>query len=259
MSKFSELQQQFQRYLLDENLDFAHQIVETPIVSKTTRLNIYKNAYRLRLQEALTASYPALKIHLGEKRFTNLCLKYIEKSPSNYRSIRWFGDQLPAFLKTHNTYKKIPVLFELANWEWINTLVFDAQNSAKIDLADMAAIAPEKWAEVKFKLQSAARCVNFKWNAVEIWQSITEQKPAIQAAKSAKIKPWLIWRNDLTCQYIALPDDEAYAINAVIQGQTFGEICVGLCDFVDETEAATRAAYFLKNWIVSGLITEIYF
>ncbi len=39
---------------------------------------------------------------------------------------------------------------------------------------------------------------------------------------------------DRTSQFVSLSLDEAWAIDAMINGANFGEICEGLCQWVDE-------------------------
>ena len=100
MSDLLRLQTNFQSYLLNSNEDFIDEVVGSNKASKITRLEVYKTAYYLRLQEALGESYPALRRHLGVQSFDALCIEYINVFPSCYRSIRWYGDQLSLFLKS---------------------------------------------------------------------------------------------------------------------------------------------------------------
>ena len=68
---------------------------------------------------------------------------------------------------------------------------------------------------------------------------------------------FVLWRNGLTSQFSSLSEDEAWAIDAMIKGLTFGELCEGLCQWVDEEEAGMHAASLLKGWIMMGFITAV--
>ncbi len=57
------------------------------------------------------------------------------------------ANQLPSFLKEH--YNQYPYLAELALFEWTLALVFDASDSALLQLADMQTIPPEAWIDLK--------------------------------------------------------------------------------------------------------------
>src|SRR5271169_6033809 len=94
------LESQFQNYLMHSNPEIVKHTDSTEKVPAEVRLDIYGNAYRSRLIEALTASYPILELYFGTDDFEELCLAYIAAHPSEYRSIRWFGDKMADFLSS---------------------------------------------------------------------------------------------------------------------------------------------------------------
>ena len=77
MRELRELQADFQNYLLQQNPCITFDIIGTTTVPVITRLNIYRDAYYLRLIEAFQQDYPALQALLGEKHFEQLCRNYI--------------------------------------------------------------------------------------------------------------------------------------------------------------------------------------
>lgn len=257
MKELTDLQNQFQAYLLNSDQQINSCIVSTEKVPTDVRLNIYGYAYRSRLLEALADSYPILHTYMGDEQFDELGSCYVDAYPSSYRSIRWFGDQLASFLKTHAHYSQWPYLAELAELEWTMTLSFDAADSQWVDLNIVSTIPPESWADMRLSVHPSAHLLNLSWNVTQLWQEMSDQKTPSQPIKSESPLSWIFWRKEWVTQFCSLPQDEAYALKAVLQGLTFGEICEGLCQWVDEQEAAMRAASLLKGWISSGLITGI--
>src|SRR5579871_4803975 len=148
MKSLLTLQNQFQEHLLHSQNDIFNQIVNTEKVSTDVRLSIYSHAYRSRLLEALALNYPSMQIYLGSEQFETLGNAYVDRYPSHFRSIRWFGDQLENFLREHAPYNEYPHLYELAKVEWIMTLVFDAANSDVFKLENLASIPPESWVDM---------------------------------------------------------------------------------------------------------------
>ena len=61
-------------------------------------LDIYRNAYRVRLIEALNETYPVLHAVLGDDDFATLGEEFVAAHPSVHRSIRWYGSELSDFL-----------------------------------------------------------------------------------------------------------------------------------------------------------------
>ena len=76
-------------------------------------------------------------------------------------------------------------------------------------------------------------------------------------SKNAIVEPWVLWRHAYLNRFYLLPEDEAWAMDAWLEGRPFGELCEGLCQWHAEEAVGPRAASLLKNWIQSGLVTEI--
>ena len=92
---------------------------------------------------------------------------------------------------------------------------------------------------------------------VDIWQSINDNVEDISPIANAYPVEWIFWRHNLINQFCSLPEDEAWAIDALLKGSTFGEICEGLCQWVDDEAAAMKAASLLKGWLSAGLIISV--
>jgi len=63
------------------------------------RLAIYHNAYYLRLMGVLEAEYPALKLALGDKLFSNFAQFYLQQNPSTSFTLYQLSANLPGFLR----------------------------------------------------------------------------------------------------------------------------------------------------------------
>jgi len=257
MNHLMNLQNKFQSYLITSDDDINTDIEDTKKISATTRLQIYSNAYRFRLIEALSSNYPILQRYLGDELFQELALFYMEAHPSTFRSIRWFGDQLENFLRQHDKYSEFPYLAELSSLEWHMTLTFDAPDREIIDLEAVMQVPPDDWATMRFALHPSVYILEFQWNVIQIWKNLSQDDHPPEPSKYDISIPYIFWRKDLINQYCSLPPDERYAIDSILKGHTFGEICEALCQWVEEQDAALRAASLLKGWINSGLISAI--
>ncbi|HSW93498.1 MAG TPA: DNA-binding domain-containing protein [Gammaproteobacteria bacterium] len=259
MTELVRLQQAFQDYLFQVDDAILQHIVDTETVSAKTRLFIYQNAYYLRLLEALSTSYPILQKQLGADGFEEIGYDYIRAYASTYRSIRWFGDRMADFLHEHATYQSMPYLSELTAFEWMLCSVFDAADAENISLEEMGSVAPDLWESMRFTPHPSLHELKLEWNVVSVWQSLSDNETPIEFVKSDSPVSWILWRKDLETHFCSLPEDEAWAIHAMLTGQSFGEICEGLCHWHDEDETPTHAASLLKGWIGAGLIIGIYF
>jgi hypothetical protein len=138
---------------------------------------------------------------------------------------------------------------------------FDAADAEPIGLEAFARIAPEEWAELRFEWHPSVQVLQLEWNVPEIWKAVTQgtvgDDPGESPDPCLEPSSWLIWRRDLQIYFRPLAPQEAVAIAASRAGQSFGELCVALCEHLDETESSRRAAGFLRGWVESGLISSI--
>ena len=71
-TRLRQLQRDLQNHLLGEPSPIADAIVDGPPLPTAARLGIYRNAYRVRLTEALDDTYPVLHALLGDEVFVAL-------------------------------------------------------------------------------------------------------------------------------------------------------------------------------------------
>ena len=270
MSRLPDIQGAFQRFLLTGDAEIAAHVVGTARVPVETRLGIYAGAYRARLVEALESSFPILAQLLGETDFHAVAEKYISAHQSPFFSIRYYGDRMAEFLAADVEYAKAPLLAELARWEWAMADAFDAADASPVGTDVFAQIAPQDWADLRFEWNPSVRVLELEWNVPEIWKAVTEGPGAAANSQAAdtldasavpdpRLEPasWLIWRRDLQIYFRELAPVEAAAVAVSRAGQSFGELCVALCEDVQEAEAPGHAAGFLRGWVEAGLIASI--
>lgn len=254
MNGLLDSQQRLQDYLL-RNAGAADELVTADArADAAERLGVYANAYRLRLLEVLGNDYPALRAVAGEEAFERLGRAYIESHPSDTPSVRWFGRHLPEFLRLSEP----GLLAEIAAFEWRKGEVFDAPEAEALEIAAVAAVPPESWPQMCLLLQPALRRLNLRWNAPALCQAQEAEQELPPAEQSEEVVHWLLWRDaELDIRWRSLGDDEAAALDAVVDGASFGEICELLCQWVEPEDAAMHAAGLLKRWIFDGLVTEL--
>jgi hypothetical protein len=256
MTALARLQSDFQDYLLRGSAAVEAQVVGTARVPVATRLGIYAGAYRSRLADALAHTFPALAKFVGERDFHTLASDYVLAHDSPFFSIRYYGDALPQFLASREDYAAVPVLAELAQWEWTMGSVFDAPDATALTHEALARIPPQQWAQLRFSWHPGVRHLALSWNAPQLWQALSsgaEQPPVSLAAVPVH---WLLWREELTTYFRSLPEAEAAALDAARSGWPFGEVCELLCEELGDSEAPAQAATLLRGWIAAGLIVS---
>lgn len=258
MAQLRDLQLRFQDYLVGGSEDIETDIIGTDNALAEHRLATYYNAYRIRLIECLAVDYSALEQYLGRESFENLALEYLRHYPSRHPSVRWFGQHLPEYLRTFYRGEEREFLQELASYEWAQTLVFDAANSASLfQLEDMAQVPPEAWPELTFRFKPAMLWLDLYWNVPLIEHAIDNGTEIPEKQRAAQPQRWIMWRRDLKTCWRSLEVHEAWAIEQAASGVSFGEICEGLLEWIDAEQLALVAAGFLKQWISDQMVTEV--
>ncbi len=252
------LQADFQGYLLDpERRAIAARVTGTAKVDADTRLGVYAEAYRLRLLEALDTDFPTLHALLGDDEFDRLGRVYIDAHPSKHFSIRWFGERLSEFLRAAAPYNDHPALAEMAAFEWTMTLAFDAADDPLVTLDDMAAVPPSAWPALRFTPHASLHRLDLRWNVPAVWKARAADHDLEPPEENSMPVGWVLWRQELATYFRSLEVDEAWALDALIAGRTFADICQGLCEWIDAQHVAAHAAGLLKRWITGGMIAKV--
>jgi len=248
-----QLQQNFKQHIFDQDSNIVRHIVSDAL-SGDFRLGIYANAYVSRLTEALESDYPVLRAMIGEMAFYDLCRAYIQQHPSIYTSLRWFGKDLPGFLKSSD--ELFPV--EMAGFEWALVDAFNAADQSSVTEGDMAQVPPEKWPELKFEFHPSVRSIQYQWNILPIWQAHKENRSFPAAEKLPESATCLVWRQELKTLFRTLESAEADIFHAAQQGANFAELCEQLAlNSEYPEEVALRAVGYLKTWLSQGLIAGL--
>ena len=177
MTALRELQRSFQAWVVGSASTLPPAVAGTGAVSAEDRLDIYATAIRLRFLEVLGQDYPGLHALAGAEEFRRLGLAYVEAHPSHHPSIRWFGEHLPAFLRSTAPWREQPALAEMAGFEWAKGELLDAADSTVVGVADIAAIPPDRWAGIRPRLKPAVRRLALEWNVPVAWKAIDADEP----------------------------------------------------------------------------------
>jgi hypothetical protein len=257
MSGLRQLQQDLQGHLLGAQSAIFDAIVDAPPLGVAERLGIYRNAYRVRLIEALGDTYPVLHAVLGDEVFGELGEEFVGTHPSLHRSIRWYGGSLAEFLARRPPYAAQPIFAELALLEWTLAEVFDAADAEPVQRAAFSAVDPSAWSELHFAFHPSLRRLQLHWNTAAVWQAMSREDTPPDPTRAEYPAPWLLWRQNLQNYFRSMTADEAAALDLARSGSSFGKICEALAEWFPEDEIPLRAATLLGTWADSGIVVTV--
>lgn len=250
-----QLQEVFQAYMLEGDKSILNEIINTPLASAELRMDVYRDAYYLRLIDILAMDYSVLKEWVGEETFSELASDYIDAYPSNQFSIRIFGRHFSKFLATHAT--AAPILKELATFEWKIAEVLDAADAPHITFEDVTKIPPESWGEMEFVLHPSIQIVPFFFNTPELWRALKEEQTPPEVIQQEIPITWLFWRFNHEAYFISINEPQLAMLQLIQSNKNFGEICEDLTEFFAEEEVVQFAAGTLRSWVDQGIFSAV--
>lgn len=256
MNSLHKLQHEFLDYLLDDaEQDIVERMVSTPQRPAAKRMQFYANAYRVRLQEALSTDYERLHAYLGDERFESLMQQYIERYPSQYPSLRDFGAHMVELLSTLEPFNQWPEVGEIARIEQVFNTSFDAADGPAYSQEQLMALEPEAWARFTLRFNDSVQLVPQTFNSFQIWQALSNDE--VPPARQPDPATWLVWRQDLVSRYRSLESAERAAIKTALAGGSFADICETLMQYCGEEKTPQQAVGYLQQWINDRMVSEL--
>jgi hypothetical protein len=269
MLALRDWQQHLQRAILDgdASADLQRAIRRHGVIAQQ-RIGVYRDAYFLRLAEALASNYPAIALYISETvgetvvetecetDFNVMAQAYARAYPSRHASIRWFGDRLDAFLRSQAPWSSNPVLHELARFEWALRHTVDAADAPVLTVEALQALPPDHWPELLLTLQPAVTLLYLDWNAPAFWRCLVDRQPL--PAPQSCARHWLVYRRqDLMAMWRSVAPDEARLLLSISNGITFADLCDVMAEHEAQPETIpAQAAALLRQWVSAGLLVD---
>ena len=255
-TQLESTQKSFMDFLQGLPSQFAEQVQPGGTIDIETRLNIYANAYRMRFIETIETDHEILGLYLGDKLFDEMAEGYIKTHPSRYTSLREYADNLPEYLAKTEPFAAHPVIAELAKFERLLLVAFDARDMDSINFSAMTELAPEIWPEVTCRFHPSAQLFNSEWNSVDIWNAL--KKEVMPDTAVPQEVSWLIWRNsDRLTQFQSIDSIERTMLTEFLRGKNFAQVCDSLSTIIPHQEVPTQAFNILRSWFDKRLIVKI--
>lgn len=256
MTELVNLQSLFQDHVVSGGDAAVPAFVGNASASAEERLDVYYEAYRLRLLEILREDFPGLCALMNADAFESLGLRYLEKHPSHYPSVRHFGRHLAEFLAVDNATAGQPYLAEMAQLDWARGLAFDAADVDVWTLDELGALPGDRWPELKLQFHPTLQRSRCNWNIVPIWRAINADEPIPQPARLDQPEPWAAWRRGITVYWRSLDEDESAAMDAFADGGDFAAVCTVLCEWLHAESVPAKMAGMLNQWVIEGLVIK---
>ncbi len=253
-SSLAGLQSAFKRYLFagDNERDLAAHVALVGGVPAETRLDVYRNAYYLRLEEALARDFPALRAVAGDEAFGRLAAAYLRANPSHKPSLRFLGQHLQDWLRHA---RQEPALADLVALEWAVLHAFDASDAPILTVAGFEGFAAQLWPGLRLALHPSVSLLALEANAREIWLAARRggPPPALQPTRE-----WLVvWCGRSGPQVEAISAGCHALLAAFVKGSSFASACEALAEIAEPDDVPRLAAESLHRALARGWIGRL--
>jgi len=238
----------------------ADQARELVLPSKTLsaleRLDIYRDMYLLRMEEALSIDYPSLKHLLGDDEFMRLVARYVEVYPSRSYTLNRLGDHLGEFMETLDDLPRKDFCLELAQLEYALTTVFDAPETPSMTPEQVKAVPPDAWERARLKPVEAFRLLEFNYPVSRYVGAVDEENPFPRIARK---KTWLVaYRTNYGLHRMDLTQPAFQLLSLLAAGKTMGEAIESV--MLRKWRPAVKEAHlfeWFRDWMAEGFFQSV--
>ena len=251
---------------------FEATFAETERFDRAARMEVYANDYYWRLAGVLEEHFPMVAWMLGHVQFHNLVTDYVLVCPPREPDLRSYSRDFPSFLAQHEEGEADPELVEVAWIELGRVFVLALADEPALSDEQLESIELDRWPQLRFEVDKSVRLRATSRPFAPMWTLCREGYPVEQARKRHPPEPGhvLVWRKDMVIRHRDLSDAEARALQALLEGEPFIEICAAAAgmkgdegEVVEEREAGdavepSQVARWLRAWVEAGLIVSIH-
>lgn len=248
------LQSEFKRYLYSgaNEAELAEAIASTNNIDSILRLDVYRNAYYIRLQEALAHDFPVLLAVMGDESFGREMASYLQAHPSTAPSLRYIGQYLSQWFYQHSK----PELAELVKLEWAILKAFDAADAEGASGESLQTVLPEQWEQLRFTFHPSVTLLDVSTNVATLWDAHLRKEvlPGIQPDNPESL---LVSRSYNGPVVQSIPGACSTFFNLLAENKSFAMACEHLARLETHKDVSQIAAQCLAQALSNGWIAQI--
>jgi len=222
------------------------------------RLDVYANAYFLRIHDCLKQDYGALSAALGAEAFHDLATAYLLAHPPRHPSLRFAGVALANFLAADPAAapfrRRWPWAADLARLEWALVDAFDAADEPSLQREDLARLPVDRWPALRLRFHPSLRLLRLSW-PVQVLRGAWERGEPLPPVEAAAATVG-VWRCGERVVFRTVPPLEATLLASACAGVGFGALCERAAEDLGEDAAPGYAAERVAQWVADELLVH---
>ena len=221
-SQWPHVSSQFATGLLDADAATPTKLTSFHGINDPRRYAVYKNNVTVGLIRALEANFPAIRRLLGDEFFAAMARVFVSQNPPRSKLMFEYGAAFPRFLEAFEPAQPYPYLPDVARTETLWRESFHEADAGVLSGADLAAIPPEKLAELRFQVHPAARLMRSSWAIGSIYIANRSEQAVGQIDPHTQ-ETVLITRPEFECSLRILSPAQSAFFSTLIEGATLND------------------------------------
>lgn len=231
-------------------------VVDAPPVDAATRLSVYGDAYFLRLLEALTADFMAVRRAVGEADFRALVAHYLSAHPSTSPSLADAGEAFPDFVAGHELGRARPYLAELARLERCVVTRLLTDRLPALEPAALAAVPAEAWERATLVFDPTVELLSTAWPVERLW--LRREEPEAAGGRTLRARGargLVVHRDEVWVRVRAAEAAEFDTLRRLRAGERLGPALAAAAESGLAAPAAVQG--WFGAWLSGGLIKGV--
>lgn len=155
MPSLADLQTAFAAAVLGDSDQIARSIAGNGL-TPAQRVQVYRNAVRIRLKDALADTYPVLRRLVGDACFDGVASEFLRQYPPRVGYLHPFGGQMAELCIRLPVLAGLPYLPDMARLEWARQQAFHAAGAPGLSVQAFADVPLEQQHAIGLRLQAGA-------------------------------------------------------------------------------------------------------
>ncbi|MFZ1742435.1 MAG: putative DNA-binding domain-containing protein [Pontixanthobacter sp.] len=224
-------------------------------------MEIYRNAYRARLVDALRDTFERTAKWVGDDAFRQAAAHHLISRPPNSWTLDDAGHGFPETLA--KLFAGDPEVAELGWLELAMHRAFVAQDAVPLDAPGFAhaasQFAEEDWANMRLHFLPGIDQREIAHDIGTLWRALASDDGPPPDIEYSLTQPahCLVWRDGLKSVFIQIDDHEGLALALMRSGGSYGAMCDMLIVRLGEEAALAEAGAILGRWLHHGLLSSI--
>lgn len=224
--------------------------------------DVYRNAYRSRLVDAMRETFPRTARLVGDEAFGAAAAHHLIQHPPASWTLDAAGTGFE--LTVAELFPEDPDVAELAWIEWAMQEAFVARDAQSLDgLAFTAATAgfdDADWGDLRLQFVPGIAVGHVRHDWPTLWQLLDDDGDVASARTlppSSQPQGCVVWRADLRPVFALVDSASLEALELIIGRGSYGEACDRMVGRLGEERALQLAGEMLIRWVTNGWIEAI--